>query len=113
MKAGAIDFLTKPVDADALLAAIGHARKRESRDRVARAEMEFFTTRLATLTPRERQVLGHVIAGRLNKQIAYDLGTVEKTIKVHRSRMMEKMGVRSLAELVRLAERAGIEATHH
>jgi FixJ family two-component response regulator len=113
MKAGAVDFLTKPVDADALLAAIDHARERESRDRVARAEMEFFTTRLATLTPREREVLGHVIAGRLNKQIAYDLGTVEKTIKVHRSRMMEKMGVRSLAELVRMAERAGIEAIHH
>jgi FixJ family two-component response regulator len=113
MKAGAVDFLTKPVDAGALLAAIDSARERESRDREARAEMEFFTARLATLTPRERQVLGHVIAGRLNKQIAYDLGTVEKTIKVHRSRMMEKMGVRSLAELVRLAERAGIEAMPH
>jgi FixJ family two-component response regulator len=113
MKAGAVDFLTKPVDADALLAAIDSARERESRDREAREEMGFFTARLATLTPRERQVLGHVIAGRLNKQIAYDLGTVEKTIKVHRSRMMEKMGVRSLAELVRLAERAGIEAMPH
>jgi FixJ family two-component response regulator len=113
MKAGAIDFLTKPVDADALLAAIDNARERESRDREARAEMDFFIARLATLTPREREVFGHVIAGRLNKQIAYDLGTVEKTIKVHRSRMMEKMAVRSLAELVRLAERAGIEATPH
>jgi FixJ family two-component response regulator len=113
MKAGAVDFLTKPVDADALLAAIDSARERESRDREARAEMDFFIARLATLTPREREVFGHVIAGRLNKQIAYDLGTVEKTIKVHRSRMMEKMGVRSLAELVRLAERAGIEATPH
>jgi FixJ family two-component response regulator len=113
MKAGAVDFLTKPVDADALLAAIDNARERESRDREARAEMDFFIARLATLTPREREVFGHVIAGRLNKQIAYDLGTVEKTIKVHRSRMMEKMAVRSLAELVRLAERAGIEATPH
>lgn len=113
MKAGAVDFLTKPVDADALLAAIDNARERETRDREARAEMDFFIARLATLTPREREVFGHVIAGRLNKQIAYDLGTVEKTIKVHRSRMMEKMGVRSLAELVRLAERAGIEATPH
>jgi FixJ family two-component response regulator len=110
MKAGAVDFLTKPVDADALLAAIDNARERESRDREARAEMDYFVARLATLTPREREVFGHVIAGRLNKQIAYALGTVEKTIKVHRSRMMEKMGVRSLAELVRLAERAGIEA---
>jgi FixJ family two-component response regulator len=110
MKAGAVDFLTKPVDADAFLAAIDHAREQETREREARAEVVSFTARLATLTPRERQVLGHVIAGRLNKQIAYDLGTVEKTIKVHRSRMMEKMGVRSLAELVRMAERAGIEA---
>ena len=111
MKAGAVEFLTKPVDADALLAAIDNARERESRDREARAEMDFFVARLATLTPREREVFGHVISGRLNKQIAYALGTVEKTIKVHRSRMMEKMGVRSLAELVRRAERAGIEAT--
>ena len=64
--------------------------------------------RLATLTPREREVLGHVVAGRLNKQIAGDLGTVEKTIKVHRGRMMEKMGVRTVADLVRMAEKAGI-----
>jgi FixJ family two-component response regulator len=113
MKAGAVDFLTKPVNADALLAAIDHAREQESREREARAEVVSFTARLATLTPREREVLGHVIAGRLNKQIAYDLGTVEKTIKVHRSRMMDKMGVRSLAELVRMAERAGIEAQHY
>jgi FixJ family two-component response regulator len=110
MKAGAVDFLTKPVNADAFLAAIDHAREQEIREREARAEVVSFIARLATLTPLERQVLGHVIAGRLNKQIAYDLGTVEKTIKVHRSRMMEKMGVRSLAELVRMAERAGIEA---
>jgi FixJ family two-component response regulator len=113
MKAGAVDFLTKPVNADAFLAAIDHAREQESREREARAEVISFTARLATLTPREREVLGHVIAGRLNKQIAYDLGTVEKTIKVHRSRMMEKMGVRSLAELVRMAERAGIQAQHY
>jgi FixJ family two-component response regulator len=113
MKAGAVDFLTKPVNADTFLAAIDHAREQESREREARAEVISFISRLATLTPREREVLGHVIAGRLNKQIAYDLGTVEKTIKVHRSRMMEKMGVRSLAELVRMAERAGIQAQHY
>ena len=113
MKAGAVDFLTKPVNADAFLAAIDHARERESREREARAEVVSFTARLAKLTPREREVLGHVIAGRLNKQIAYDLGSVEKTIKVHRSRMMGKMGVRSLAELVRLAERAGIQAQRY
>jgi FixJ family two-component response regulator len=113
MKAGAVDFLTKPVNADTFLAAIDHAREQESREREARAEVISFIARLATLTPREREVLGHVIAGRLNKQIAYDLGTVVKTIKVHRSRMMEKMGVRSLAELVRMAERAGIQAQHY
>jgi len=112
MKAGAVDFLTKPVDADALLAAIAHAREREVREREARAQMEAFVAKLARLTPREREVLGHVVAGRLNKQIAYDLGTVEKTIKVHRSRMMVKMGVRSLAELVRMAERGGVQAPH-
>jgi FixJ family two-component response regulator len=63
---------------------------------------------MTTLTPREREVLTHVIAGRLNKQIAGDLGTVEKTIKVHRGRMMEKLGVRTVVDLVRMAERAGI-----
>src|SRR5215467_9216875 len=113
MKAGAVDFLTKPVDADALLAAIGRARERDAREREARAQMDSFLAKLARLTPREREVLGHVVAGRLNKQIAYDLGTVEKTIKVHRRRMMEKMGARSLAELVRMVERAGMLQSHH
>jgi FixJ family two-component response regulator len=113
MKAGAVDVLTKPVNADALLAAIGRAQEREAREREARAQMESFLAKLAKLTPREREVLGHVVAGRLNKQIAYDLGTVEKTIKVHRSRMMEKMGARSLAELVRMVERAGMLQSHH
>jgi FixJ family two-component response regulator len=65
---------------------------------------------IATLTPREREVMAHVISGRLNKQIAGDLGTVEKTIKVHRGRVMEKLGVRSVADLVRLTEKAGIPA---
>jgi FixJ family two-component response regulator len=71
-------------------------------------ELEPIKARFASLTPREHEVMTHVIAGRLNKQIAGDLGTVEKTIKVHRGRVMEKMGVRSVAELVRLAEKAGI-----
>jgi FixJ family two-component response regulator len=113
MKAGAVDFLTKPVNAEALLAAIGRAQEREARERETRAQMDEFLTKLARLTPREREVLGHVVAGRLNKQIAHDLGTVEKTIKVHRSRMMEKMGARSLAELVRMVERAGMQQSHH
>jgi FixJ family two-component response regulator len=108
MKAGAVDFLTKPVDDTLLLEAIDRAAKREENTRHRRDEMASITARLATLTPRETQVLTHVIAGRLNKQIAGDLGTVEKTIKVHRGRMMEKLGVHSVADLVRLTERAGI-----
>jgi len=108
MKAGAIDFLTKPVGGDELLAAIGRAEEIDAKSRQTTAELAAIEARLTTLTPREREVLTHVVAGRLNKQIAGDLGTVEKTIKVHRSRMMEKLGVRSVADLVRMAERAGI-----
>ena len=108
MKSGAVDFLTKPVKDTDLLRAIEIALQRERKTRQARAEMNAIQVRLDTLTPREREVLEHVVSGQLNKQIAGDLGTVEKTIKVHRARVMEKMGVQSLAELARLAERAGI-----
>lgn len=108
MKAGAIDFLTKPVNDDDLVAAIARAEKQDAGTRRANAEKDSITARFAILTPREREVMTHVIAGRLNKQIAGDLGTVEKTIKVHRGRVMEKLGVRSVADLVRLAEKAGI-----
>jgi len=108
MRAGAIDFLTKPVDSDALLAAIERARSEDAEKQQQVDERASIEANLAKLTPREREVLTHVIAGRLNKQIASDLGTVEKTIKVHRGRMMSKMGVHSVAELVRLAERAGV-----
>jgi FixJ family two-component response regulator len=108
MKAGAIDFLTKPVSDDDLLAAIARAIEVDSEGRQLNSELEAINTRFASLTPREHEVMTHVIAGRLNKQIAGDLGTVEKTIKVHRSRVMEKMGVRSVAALVRLTEKAGI-----
>ena len=107
-KAGAIDFLTKPVNDTDLLKAIQEASRRERQGRVIRADRKAIEAKLATLTPREREVLVHVVSGRLNKQIAGDLGTVEKTVKVHRGRVMQKMGVQSLAELVRLAERAGI-----
>ena len=84
--------------------------KRTALTRQARAELEEIQQRLATLTPREREVLTHVVSGQLNKQIAGDLGTVEKTIKVHRARVMEKLKVQSVAELVRLAEKAGLRA---
>ena len=108
MKGGALDLLVKPVDEADLLAAIDRALARERELRESNAQTASVEERLATLTPREREVLTHVVEGRLNKQIAGDLGTVEKTIKVHRARMMEKMKVRSVAELVRLMERAGI-----
>ena len=107
MKAGAVDFLTKPVDRNDLLAAIERAKRQEVLSREARAQLDSFEAKLASLTPREREVLQHVVAGKLNKQIAADLGTVEKTIKVHRGRMMAKMGARSIVDLVRMVERAG------
>ena len=108
MKAGAIDFLTKPVSDADLLGAITRAREQDTTSRQMQAELASIQAKIATLTPREREVFAHVVAGQLNKQIAADLGTVEKTIKVHRGRVMEKLGVRTLADLVRLAERAGI-----
>jgi FixJ family two-component response regulator len=108
MKHGAVDFLTKPVNDEDLLTAV---RVAIEKDRVLRREQtELFEIqeRLATLTPREREVLEYVVAGRLNKQIASDLGTVEQTVKVHRAHVMQKMKVHSVAELVRLTERCGI-----
>jgi len=108
MKKGALDFLTKPVNDESLLAAVRGAIQRDYADRQARAELGDIKQRLETLTPREREVLVHVVSGKLNKQTAAELGTVEKTIKVHRARVMEKMMVQSVAELVRLAEKAGI-----
>jgi FixJ family two-component response regulator len=108
MKAGAVDFLTKPVEAEQLVSAIHLALERDSRAREARNERDMVEHRLATLTSREREVLRHVIAGRLNKQIAADLGTAEKTVKVHRGRIMTKLAVRSVAELVRMTELVGL-----
>lgn len=110
MKAGAVDFLTKPVRARDLVAAIERAREADSRARQAQAEFDSVESRIATLTPREREVLTYVVAGKLNKQIAYQLGIVEKTIKFHRGSIMKKLGVRMVADLVRLAEKAGISA---
>jgi FixJ family two-component response regulator len=104
MKTGAVDFLTKPVESETLLRAVraGLARSREQR------EMADFSRRLSLLTPREREVLEHVVAGQLNKQIAADLGTGEQNIKIHRGRVMRKMGVESLAELVRGMVKLGL-----
>ena len=110
MKRGALDFLTKPVNDEDLLQAVHVAIDKDCLQRQTRAEVTEIQQRLATLTPREREVMEHVISGQLNKQTAADLGTVEKTIKVHRARVMEKMKVQSVAELVRLAERVGIRA---
>jgi FixJ family two-component response regulator len=108
MKAGAVDFLTKNAPKDDLLQAIARAEELDAQTRRVRAELVAIQTKIAALTPREREVLTHVVAGRLNKQIAGDLGTVEKTVKFHRGHLMEKLGVRTVADLVRLAEKAGI-----
>lgn len=108
LKHGAVDFLTKPVDESVLLDAIRSAIDKDHAERAKREEHGKIAQLLATLTPRESQVLSHVVAGKLNKQIAVELGTVEKTIKVHRARVMEKMRVHSLAELVVVAIQAGI-----
>jgi FixJ family two-component response regulator len=110
MKGGAIDFLTKPVDARELLAAIERAVAKAFTVQRAQADATDVQGRLKTLTAREVQVFALVVTGMLNKQIAADLGIVEKTVKVHRARVMEKMRAGSLAELVRLADRAGIIA---
>jgi len=110
MKHGAVDFLTKPVDDTALIAAILDALARDQALRPVRSERERVTKCLSSLTERERQVLERIVAGRLNKQIAADLGTSEKTIKFHRGNLMRKMGVRVLADLVKLAERAGVSS---
>jgi FixJ family two-component response regulator len=100
MKAGAVDFLTKPFDREELLAAVRAAIEKDRAGRAARAERSSIGQRVAALTPREREVMVRVVGGSLNKQIAADLGIAEKTVKVHRARVMMKMGVASVAELV-------------
>jgi len=109
MQAGAVDFLEKPVSCEDLLSAVARAAARDGQLRKTHDEQQSIQDRVKRLTPREFEVLRHVIAGRLNKQIAGDLGTVEKTIKVHRSRMMAKMRVRTVAELVRLTEKIDLQ----
>jgi FixJ family two-component response regulator len=109
MKHGAADFLTKPVDAELLLGCVARAFEQCRLAREQRSARSSIEQRLGSLTAREREVLEHLIGGKLNKQVAYDLGTVEKTIKVHRARVMQKMQVRSVAQLVRLCEAAGVK----
>ena len=105
MKMGAVDFLQKPFDDEDLLAAIRQAIDTDSRRQQARAELVVLRERQATLTAREREVFELVVTGLLNKQIASRLGTSEKTIKVHRGRVMRKMQADSVADLVRMSER--------
>jgi FixJ family two-component response regulator len=112
MKLGAADFLTKPVDADELIAAVEAALERNRAQRANRADRDAVANRLAALTAREREVFELIAQGRLNKQIAAEFGTVEKTIKFHRANLMRKLGVRTVADLVRLAERAGTGNPH-
>ena len=112
MRAGAINFLAKPVNDEALLASVAEAVQIDIAARRDNAEVVAARERLTTLTARERQVLERVVAGRLNKQIADELGTGVKTIKVHRARVMQKMDSKSLAHLARLVERMGILPRH-
>jgi FixJ family two-component response regulator len=108
IKAGAEDFLIKPVASDRLLPTIERAIARHNALRKLQSELDVLRAHVAALTPRERQVFGLVVQGRINKQIAFALGSTERTIKAHRRRVMEKMNVRSLAELVLIAVQLGL-----
>ncbi len=108
IKAGAEDFLTKSVSSEQLIDAIERAMARHDAARMQRSKLDSFRAHVATLTPRERQVFELIVRGKINKQIAYELGTTERTVKAHRHQVMEKMQVHSLAELVSIAERLGI-----
>ena len=108
IKAGAEDFLTKPVSSEQLLGAIEKAMTHQEAARGLKQKLDVLRAQLGTLTPRERQVFDRVVQGKINKQIAQQLGATERTIKAHRHRVMEKMRVQSLAELVSIAARLGI-----
>lgn len=109
MKGGAAEFLTKPVDEKVLMDAIQRALEENRRQSEEHAQLENLLAPLRSLTEREREVLRHLITGCLNKEIAARLGIVEKTVKVHRGRVLSKLRARSVADLVRLCQRAGIE----
>ena len=108
MKAGAVEFLTKPFRDQELLDAINQALERDRKRRQERAKVADLHERYDSLTPREREVMGRVVAGLLNKQIAGELGTSETTVKIHRHQVMEKMDADSLADLVRMADKLGL-----
>jgi FixJ family two-component response regulator len=109
MKKGAVDFLTKPFDDKELLRALERAIEKDTSARAEYDEALDIRRRIGLLTPRENEILRYVVTGILNKQIALKLGIAEKTVKVHRGRIMEKLCVDSVAELVRLAEKAGVK----
>ena len=108
MQRGAVDFLTKPVNTDALLAAVGRALAQDAGARAVRARQRELRSRYERLTPREREVFLHLIGGQLNKQVAADLQITERTIKMHRSNILQKLEVDSMAAMVRLAVDLGI-----
>ena len=108
-KKGAVDFLTKPFDDEELLEAVRKAIEKDRKAKAERAEVHDILKRMERLTPREKEIVRYVITGMLNKQIALELDIAEKTVKVHRGRIMEKLRVDSVADLVRLAEKAGIK----
>jgi FixJ family two-component response regulator len=112
MKEGAIDFLTKPVEIEDLIPAVKAAIKKDQKSREEHADLKILEERYETLSQREKEVFEHVVQGNPNKIIARDLGVVEKTIKVHRARVIRKMAALSLAELVRMSERLRIGQRH-
>ena len=108
LKSGAMDFLQKPFEEETLLDAVSRGIENHRRQRQEQKEMSILLFRFDTLTPREREIFGFVVSGMLNKQTAYDLGISEKTVKVHRAKVMQKMKAQSLADLVRFGEKLGI-----